>query len=95
MGATELVWVMTMSPPNASIVKTAGNSQYFLRTRKNAQNSARKERRNARTSNGLSPRPLACDFASKNATAVARRQRVEFATGAELRSNSNAPGRAR
>ena len=51
MGATALVWVMTMSPPNASIVKTAGNSQYFLRTRKKAQNSAKKDKRNARTSN--------------------------------------------
>ena len=68
MGATALVWVMTMSPPNASIVKTAGNSQYFLRTRKKAQNSAKKDKRNARTSNGFSRRPLACGFATKNAT---------------------------
>ena len=38
---------MAMSPPNASIVKTAGNNQYFLRTRKKAQNSAKNEKRNS------------------------------------------------
>ena len=39
---------MAINPPNTSIVNTAGNSQYFLRTRKKAQNSAKKEKRNAK-----------------------------------------------
>lgn len=46
MGATVLVCVITINPPNASIVSTAGSSQYFLRVRRKSQNSPRKEERN-------------------------------------------------
>ena len=42
-GATADPLVSTSSPPNTSIMTRIGNSQYFLRTRWNVQNSLRNE----------------------------------------------------
>ena len=43
IGATALTWLSAMMPPSASMVAMAGNSQYFLRTRRKAQNSRAKD----------------------------------------------------
>jgi hypothetical protein len=42
-GATAVPWVSTIRPPKIAIVMMTGSSQYFLRTRKKAQNSCRNE----------------------------------------------------
>src|SRR5215813_6396944 len=40
-GATALPWVSTIRPPNTTIINSTGSNQYFLRTRKNRQNSSK------------------------------------------------------
>ena len=39
-GATAVPFVSTISPPNMTMTMNTGRSQYFLRTRKNAQVAA-------------------------------------------------------
>ena len=41
-GATAEPWLRTSNPPKATMVIIMGRSQYFFRTRKNAQSSIRK-----------------------------------------------------
>src|SRR5262245_35330044 len=42
-GATAVPFVSTMSPPKIAMTRNTGSSQYFLRSRKNAANSRRKD----------------------------------------------------
>ena len=42
-GATAVPFVSTMSPPKMAMTMNTGSSQYFLRSRKNAANSRRKD----------------------------------------------------
>src|SRR5580693_6425805 len=42
-GATAEPFASTSRPPNSAMTRKTGSSQYFLRTRKNSQNSLRNE----------------------------------------------------